>query len=83
MQTQSTTMPARSPIPGVIPEPVTVHYDAGAEHRRLAVRPPVRGRTRPIRRRRGRSDPTDALLAGILSVMREGKRRDPSPPKER
>ncbi|HEX4806415.1 MAG TPA: hypothetical protein VFU94_10990 [Conexibacter sp.] len=83
MQTQLTIKPARSPIPGVIPEPVTVHDDAGAPHRRLVVTPPVRGRTRPTRRRRGRSDPTDTLLAGILSVMRDDKRRDPSSPKER
>lgn len=81
MQTQTTTMPARSPIPGVIPAPVTVHYDAGAAHRRVTVVPTMRGRTRPTRRR-ARSGPPD-LLAGILSVMREDKRRDPSPPKER
>lgn len=82
MQTQPTTTPARSPIPGVIPEPVTVHYDAAPAHRRVTVAPTTRGRTRPTRHR-AHSDPTDTLLAGILSVMREDRRSDPSPPKER
>jgi hypothetical protein len=82
MQTQPTTKPPSSPIPGVIPEPVTVHYDAAPARRRLAVRPTVGGRTRPARHR-ARSGPTDTLLAGILGVMRNDKRRDqPSPPHE-
>ncbi|HEU4700944.1 MAG TPA: hypothetical protein VFS37_00565 [Conexibacter sp.] len=82
MQIQLTTKPPRSPIPGVIPEPVTVHYDTAPAHRHVTVAPTTRGRTR-LTRHRARSDATSSLLAGILSVMRNDKRRDPSPPKER
>jgi len=74
MQTQPTTSPARSPIPGVIPEPVTVHDDT--------VAPTKRGTTRPPRHR-ARSAPTGTLLAKILSVMRNDKRTAPTSPKER
>ena len=82
MQTQPTTTPARSPIPGIIPEPVTVHDDTAATHRRVTVAPTTRDTIRPPRHR-ARSDPAGALLAGILSVMRNDKRRTPSSPKER
>jgi len=74
MQTQPTTKPARSPIPGIIPEPVSVPYDAVAAHRRVTVAPTMRGTTRPTRHR-ARSDPPGTLLARILSVMRSDKRR--------
>jgi hypothetical protein len=77
MQTQPTTKPARSPIPGVIPEPVTVHDDAVAAHRRVTVAPAMHGTTRPSRHH-ARSDPTGTLFAGILSVMRNDKRTAPS-----
>jgi len=77
MQIQPTTEPARSPIPGVIPEPVTVHDDVVAAHRRATVAPTMRGTTRPTRHH-ARSNPTRTLLAGILSVMRNAKRTAPS-----
>jgi hypothetical protein len=82
MQTQPTTKTARSPIPGVIPEPVTVHYDAVAAHRRVPVAPTTRGTTRPTGHR-ARSDPTGTLFAGILSVMRNDNKRTAPSSKER
>jgi len=82
MQTQPTTNPARSPIPGVIPEPVTVRDDPVPAHRRVTVAPATRGTTRPAGRR-ARSAPTGTLLAKILSVMRNDRRTAPSSPKER
>jgi hypothetical protein len=81
MQTQPTTIPARSPIPGVIPELVTVHDDTVPAHRRVTGASTGRGRTRPTGQR-ARSDPTGPLLARILSVMRNDERTAPSP-KER
>jgi len=82
MQTQPTTKPARSPIPGVIPEPVTVHDDTVPAHRHLTMAPAMRGTTRPSRHHE-RSDPTGTLFAGILRVMRNAHRTAPSSPKER
>ena len=81
MQTQPTPRPARSPIPGVLPEPVTVHDDTVPAHRRVTVAPATRGTPRPAGRR-SRSDPTGTLLARILSMMRNDK-RTPLLPKER
>jgi hypothetical protein len=77
MQTQPTTKPARSPIPGVIPAPVTVRDDTADAHRHVTVAPAVRGTARPSRHH-ARSDPTGILFAGILSVMRDDKRTAPS-----
>jgi hypothetical protein len=77
MQTQPTTTPDRSPIPGIIPAPVTVHHDAVPTHRRVRVAPAKRGTTRPSRRR-ARRGPTGTLLAKILSMMRTAKRTAPS-----
>jgi len=73
MQTQPATKPARSPIPGIIPEPATVHYDPVDAHRRVTAAPAMRRTTRTTGNRAGR-DPTGTLLAGILSVMRNDKR---------
>ncbi len=82
MQTQPTTKPSRSPIPGVIPEPVTVHDDTVPAHRRVTVAPETRGRIQPAGRR-ARSDPTGSLLATILGVMRNDKHTAQTSPKER
>jgi len=82
MQTQSTIRPARSPIPGIIPEPVTVHDDTVPAHRRVTVAPATRGTPRPAGGCR-RSDPTGTLFARILGVMRNDKRTAPTSPKER
>jgi hypothetical protein len=81
MQTRPTADPARSPIPGVIPEPVTVH-DTDAAGRRLAVRPIVHDPTRPPSSH-GRSGSTGTLLARVLGVIQTHKHRALSPPTER
>lgn len=78
MQTKPTIEQARSPIPGVIPEPVSAHHDVEAANRGFAATPTVRGAARPPRSR-GRSD----LLANVLSVIRGAKRGASPPPKER
>jgi len=77
MQTQPTSKPARSLIPGVLPEPVIVHDDTAAAHQRATVAPTMRGTIRPSRHY-ALSDPTGTLFAGILSVMRNDKRTGPS-----
>ncbi len=81
MQIQPTTKPARSPIPGVVPEPVTVHDGIVPAHRRVTVAPATRGMTRPTGRR-ARGDPTGTLLARIIGAMHNDK-RTPVLPKER
>jgi len=78
MQTQPTTKPARSPIPGVMPAPVTVHDDTVPAHPRVTVAPATRATGR-----RARSAPAGTLLARILGVMRNDKRTAPTSPKER
>jgi hypothetical protein len=80
MQTKPITNPARSPIPGLIPEPVTLHHDPAPVQRRGTVRS-----TRPALRATpsGRPQPTRTLLATVLGVMRRNRRLGESPPKER
>jgi hypothetical protein len=73
MPTQPTIEPARSPIPGIIPEPVAVHHDTEAADRRFALTSTVRGTIRRTRSR-GRSNPTGTVLAKILTVIRSDKR---------
>jgi hypothetical protein len=68
MQTTPNTEPVPSPIPGIIPEPVTVRRDDDARHRH-------RGTPSPRRQRAARP-----LLATVLDVIRRGKPAAAPPP---
>jgi hypothetical protein len=81
MQTQPAA-PARSPISGIFPEPVTVHHHTEATQRRLAVRPIAHGTTRPPPSR-WHSSQTGTLLARVRGLLRNDKRGASTPPKDR
>ena len=50
MQIKPTSEPTRSPIPGVVPDPVRVHHDTAAAHERdgAAIEPALLRRRSPL-----------------------------------
>ena len=72
MHTKPTIEPNRSPVPGVIPEPVRVHHDPVVAHQRLTATPTASGPTKPASSP-GRRNPASIVLAKLLSVIRGDK----------
>jgi hypothetical protein len=65
MQTKPTIEPTRSPVPGVIPEPVRVHGDTVAARQRHT----ATGTTTPGASP-GRRNPARIVSAKLLSIIR-------------
>jgi hypothetical protein len=68
MQTKATIEPARSPVPGVIPEPVRVHHDGAA---------PDPAHTA---RRTARRGPASRMLGKLLGALHGDKYMIPTDP---
>jgi hypothetical protein len=80
METRRTIEPGGSPVPGVIPEPLRVHYDSVPAHEGRLPTPPPSAATERASSPRRRNAVT-VLLAKLLSALRRDKQpADAHPP---